>query len=73
MGMFDSVYINCPQCGQQIEYQSKAGGCNLDKYDINNVPPRIGGDIIGDEQQCRCGATIRIEGTIMIWPVVQNT
>lgn len=73
MGMFDRVYIACPKCGAMVEYQSKAGDCMLNSYGINDVPPRIAGDIIGDKQECdQCGAKIRIDGSFMIWPVVTD-
>ena len=29
MGMFDSLIVKCPNCNEQVEFQSKAGGCNL--------------------------------------------
>lgn len=32
MGMFDSFYINCPECGNELEYQSKSGACMLARY-----------------------------------------
>lgn len=32
MGMFDSVYIPCPHCGKNNEFQTKSGDCSLDNY-----------------------------------------
>jgi len=72
MGMFDRVYIACPKCGNKIEFQSKAGVCELNEYGTSDVPASIAGDIIGDEQQCQCGAIVRIDGGFMIWPVITN-
>jgi len=61
MGMFDSVYVKCKNCGEFVEFQSKAGDCNLDEYDISNCPPKIAGDIAGETQLCRnCGSPNRI-------------
>ena len=72
MGMFDRVYIACPKCGNKIEFQSKAGVCELNEYGASDVPASIAGDIIGDEQQCQCGAVVRIDGGFMIWPVITS-
>lgn len=34
MGLFDSLYFNCPKCGQRLEEQTKNGPCVLDSFDI---------------------------------------
>lgn len=66
MGMFDSVYVDCV-CGARVEFQSKAGECNLDHYTINNVPPGIACDLIGKSEKCsECGATIALRGAIVL-------
>jgi len=36
MGMFDSVMVPCPKCGELIEAQSKSGDCMLRCYDFPN-------------------------------------
>lgn len=38
MGMFDSVHVICPYCGERTDLQSKVGRCNLDNYTLNNAP-----------------------------------
>jgi hypothetical protein len=61
MGMFDSLYITC-KCGNQIEFQSKAGPCILKEYNQFDVDPAVAGDLNGTSEQCqKCGryATIR--------------
>jgi hypothetical protein len=52
MGMFDSIIFKCPNCGQDIEDQSKAGECLLYQYDQSAVPLKIAGDILNDEMYC---------------------
>jgi len=52
MGMFDSLYVSCKKCDNQIEFQSKVGECNLEKYTIANVPPEIAIDLNGQIQTC---------------------
>jgi hypothetical protein len=41
MGMFDTVWINCPRCGEQYEAQSKGGGCTLKDYNIWDAPQDV--------------------------------
>jgi hypothetical protein len=52
MGMFDSLYVDCPQCGKPIEFQSKVGDCACDDFDITNVPAEIALDCKDDIEQC---------------------
>ena len=58
MGCFDSVYADCPKCGEQIELQSKAGHCHLDSFPAYNVPVIIASDVNGDSVFCECGAEV---------------
>lgn len=62
MGMFDSVTVPCPECKDDIiEFQSKAGPCELRNYPICEVPTEIAKDIDGDTACCRgCGHVARI-------------
>ena len=41
MGMFDSLYVICPECKNLIEFQSKAGCCCLQTYSIDDCPPEV--------------------------------
>lgn len=52
MGMFDSVYVNCPNCGEDIEFQSKAGECWCRSYNQNKVPTIVAFDLEGDVEIC---------------------
>ena len=52
MGMFDSVWVNCKECGNKVEFQSKVGECCLHDYTINNAPPEILIDLNGEVQFC---------------------
>jgi len=61
MGMFDRVWAKCPKCGEQVEFQSKAGKCILADYSLSSVPMGIAEDIDGDIECCpKCGASIKI-------------
>jgi len=67
MGMYDTAIVTCPKCGAEIEYQSKAGECSLLRYHVLKMPPRVAGDLDGEEQQCdECAAVIRLHTQYII-------
>jgi len=37
MGMFDYTYFKCPNCGEVVEGQSKAGDCSLSRYYFGDI------------------------------------
>lgn len=60
MGCFDSVHAQC-ECGETIEFQSKAGKCELRVYDISSVPLAIADDLNGESEVCpECGVIVEI-------------
>ena len=60
MGMYDSVIIDCPYCGENLEFQSKAGLCELQAFSSRDVPPDIAEDLINTEQECKCGKILKL-------------
>lgn len=72
MGMFDSVNVPCPRCGEMLEFQSKAGDCTLAEYRLDNAPPEIIGDISRDQQWCSgCQATVGIRVQTLAMPYIK--
>lgn len=70
MGMYDTVYWDCPDCGNTLEAQSKGGPCNLDIHHGHAVPLDVASDITrhGSNLECdNCGATFE-----MILPETQT-
>ena len=70
MGMFDSVYIDCPECGEEVEFQSKAGDCVLASYSKGDaIPMTIVADLSGELSSCHA------EGCdgVAEFPVTQTT
>lgn len=58
MGIYDSVVVACTQdnCNGVIEFQSKAGKCQLSTFSINEVPLAIAESINGEIENCpKCG------------------
>jgi hypothetical protein len=66
MGMFDSLYVTCRKCGKDVEFQSKAGECYLNRYTLENVPPAVAGDLIEQVQTCSCGNSICLRGSVTL-------
>jgi phage FluMu protein Com len=61
MGMFDSVYAKCPKCKADVEFQSKAGECVLERFWVDSVPPAIAVDLDGETVACQfCGSLVRV-------------
>ena len=52
MGMFDSVIVSCPKCKAEIEFQSKAGVCELKRYHQSNVPATVAESLNGGTKTC---------------------
>ena len=65
MGMFDELVVVCPKCHEgHLEWQSKAGGCTLAAYTLENMPPEVAGDLADETSECdNCDfvGTLRIQ------------
>lgn len=60
MSSFDSVVLDCPKCGKEVEFQSKAGVCRLHRYKLSRVPASVALSLNGCEEVCSCGYTVTI-------------
>jgi hypothetical protein len=61
MGCFDSVWLECPNCGERVEAQSKGGACIQGDYTLHDAPD----DVITDVNRhapfrCECGQTFKV-------------
>ncbi len=72
MGCFDSVYVTC-NCGERVEFQTKAGPCNMGEYDIDDsdIPSVVAGDLDGESQSCSCGIVISITTFIFMRATIE--
>lgn len=62
MGMYDSVWVNCPQCNEESEFQSKGGECLLYSYTLENCPNDVLSDVNRHSPNtCDCGASFEID------------
>ena len=55
MGMFDSVYAPCAWCGENLEFQTKAGDRCMEIFTPENAPYHIAFDVLNDVSYCKCG------------------
>ena len=57
MGLFDSVYVDCPHCGKPVEFQSKADEAPyMHRYTIADAPTHILTDVLNRPEHCMsCG------------------
>jgi hypothetical protein len=79
MGMYDTVRVPCPQCGEHAEFQSKSGNCGLEMYSLDEAPDNVLLDVNRHAPAtCRkCGVLfgVEIEGklpsrTLVARPVI---
>jgi hypothetical protein len=62
MGMFDSIYANCPNCGEENEFQTKGGECTLECYTLENCPlDALSNANRHSPYSCSCGASLSID------------
>lgn len=70
MGMYDVVNIPCPNCGNRIQVQSKAGPCDLESYFIYSepvAPPKVLADLDGLGFECsQCGVVVRVRVQVVV-------
>jgi transcription elongation factor Elf1 len=72
MGKYDSVWIMCPKCNHENEFQSKSGDCDLTHYSIENAPDNVlininrHSPIECDECGCKYKLEITTKSTIVV-------
>lgn len=62
MGMFDTVWVNCPKCGDELSFQSKSGDCVLANYKLENAPKDVMYNVNRHSPiKCECGRKYKID------------
>lgn len=58
VGLFDRVFVDCPRCGSEYEFQSKGASVPmLLSYTLGDVPLDVLSDVRGKTVECHsCGA-----------------
>lgn len=65
MGMFDSLYVPCPKCNTDVEFQSKGGHCVLASYTLDNVPTDVFNGIRREGNCEGCGYSFKVDKTFI--------
>jgi phage FluMu protein Com len=61
MGMFDRILLECPNCKETLEFQSKGGECLLIEYNKGNIPWEVSLPINGEIVKCpKCSKNIKL-------------
>jgi NMD protein affecting ribosome stability and mRNA decay len=65
VGMFDTVSVACPRCGEPSDFQSKSGACRLETYKLEDAPDEVLLDVNRHAPNTclKCGARFHIEIT----------
>lgn len=60
--MFDTVLVDCPNCGDTSEFQSKGGDCFLRCYTLDSCPEDVLSDINRHApNHCDCGISYEVD------------
>lgn len=64
MSCFDSIFVKCPKCGEQIEFQSKSGDCHMKKMSLARCVCKQDRAIFGvadTVEECpECGTKVKL-------------
>lgn len=62
MGMYDTVIVSCPKCGEKHEFQSKSGECLLEVYELENCPDDVFANVNRHSPcKCDCGTLFQVD------------
>lgn len=74
MGMFDTVLVPCPKCGNKVGFQSKSGTCELIDFELDDAPAEVlaGANRHSPHKCDKCGAWFKLLVRVTAMPVVSN-
>ena len=62
MGMYDTVWVNCPKCNEENGFQTKAGECYLANYNLENCPDDAMSNVNRHSPiECECGCKYEVD------------
>ncbi len=67
MGCFNTVITNCKNCLHVIEFQSNAGTCNLEIFNIDEIPINEALNLNSHTEvcsNCQCENTLKLASYI---------
>lgn len=67
MGLYDTVRIPCPECGELYDAQSKGGPCHLDTFDMDDAPADVMMDVNRHAPYtCSCGTRFEVHTKFVV-------
>ncbi len=62
MGMYDTVWVECPNCGEENGFQSKSGDCILRDYTLEDCPDDVMENVNRHSPNtCDCGCVFEVD------------
>ena len=62
MGVYDTVFVPCPDCGEVYPAQSKSGDCLLQDFELNEAPHDVMADVNRHAPfTCECGCVFEVK------------
>lgn len=67
MGVYDSIWVPCPNCQAPYEAQTKSGPCRMEQFSLADAPA----DVLKDVNRhapftCDCGCEFKVEGRVSV-------
>lgn len=60
--MFDTVIVNCPECNEEHEFQSKSGECSLRFFTLDECPDDVLMNVNRHAPRiCECGTEFEVD------------
>jgi hypothetical protein len=70
MSCFNTIHFKCPNCGADLEVQSKGGDCCLSDFNSLKVPIADAAYILNDEEFCEiCHKKFKIISHVEYMPL----
>ena len=61
MGLYDTIAVPCPKCGELYPAQSKSGACEMKDYELDKAPSDVLADVNRHAPfECECGAVFEV-------------
>ena len=62
MGLYDTILVECPNCGTEHEFQSKSGKCMMRTYTLHDCPKDVMFNANRHSpRECDCGISFEVD------------
>lgn len=72
MGMYDTIVVPCPTCGERTDFQTKSGECLLSVWGLEDAPANALADVNRHSPYTceKCGTVFAVDLKIIATSVV---